>query len=248
MSKEHSAKNNTKHEPGKTLSVWDFISLVSHQLRNPLASTKLSLETLLAEELGSLNEDQREYLKMLREDNQKMIALVKDFLAISQVERGEITLKKEENVDLGEITREIIHELKPFAAAHNVHLPLLETAPPILVTCDSIKIREVIYNLIDNAIKYNQKERKIEIEIKRNPDAVIFTCRDTGIGVPEKDREHIFSKFFRAENAGKTDPGGTGIGLYLAEAIVEASGGKIGFESKENEGSTFWFTLPITNK
>ena len=236
---------NENDESFKTLSVWDFVSLVSHQLRNPLASTKLSIETLLNGDLGSLKKEQEEYLYLIAQNNQKMIGLVKNFLTISQIERGEIELHEDKDVNISKLADEVIKELIPFARAHNASVTLDSPSGTLSVTCDRVKLREVMTNFVDNAIKYNKHGGKIYISLSREDAELKFEVKDNGIGIPERDRNKIFSKFYRAENAGRVDPEGTGIGLYLAHAIIEKSGGKIGFESEENKGSTFWFTLPI---
>ena len=181
---------------------------------------------------------------MMTEDNQRMIRLVKEFLTISAIERGEITLTTEP-VDLRMLTAEIIQELHSFTAAHNVRIRFTPPEEFPKLTLDKLKIRQVINNIIDNAIKYTKGGGEVVITFEQTKKYVQFSCKDNGIGIPAEDQEHVFSKFFRADNAGKVDSEGTGIGLYIAKAIVEKLGGKIGFDSEENKGTFFWFRLPI---
>ncbi len=243
-------REEPKNERGdpKRLSVWDFISIVSHQLRNPLASTKLSLEMFLTGELGPLTPDQEEYLKMMRSDNERMVRLVKEFLTISSIELGEIQLNPVE-FDIKELTTDVVTELHIYAAAHNAKI-LYRTGDAIpRVTGDKLKIRQVTSNFIDNAIKYSQPGDAIEIRLDLTSDGknVIFEVKDHGIGIPKNEQENIFSKFYRASNATSVHPEGAGVGLYVAKAIIEKSGGSIDFESEEEKGSRFWFTLPVSS-
>lgn len=239
----------THKKESKTISLWDFVSIVSHQLRNPLASTKLSVEMLLEEELGPLTDEQKSYLKMILDDNQHMIRLVKEFLTVSGIEQGDIQLETKP-VDLIKVTDEAIRELTPFASAHNITMAMAQRDGGVSnVRTDPLKIREVITNILDNAIKYNRGGGTVQVEIEHMQDgkSVVWRSEDTGIGIPEQEKQMIFTKLFRATNAGRIHPEGTGIGLYIAKAIIEKSGGEIGFESHEGKGSTFWFRLPIAN-
>ena len=242
MIKMQKTSQSTQHP----LSVWDFISIVSHQLRNPLASTRLSLEMILGGDLGPLTSDQEEYLRMLYNDNERMIQLVKDFLTLSAIERGDIKLNPQP-LDLKGLTEEVIQELTAFAAAHNTKISYTAPEKLPLVIGDKLKLIQVITNIIDNAIKYTRPGGTITITLSADTKEIKFEIKDKGIGIPEKDKNEIFTKFYRASNAGAVHPEGTGIGLYIAKAIVEKSEGQIDFTSKENEGSTFWFTLPISS-
>ncbi len=241
MELEKHDNNNSKR-----LSVWDFISIVSHQLRNPLASTRLSLEMLLEKELGPLTPDQEEYLKMVRNDNDRMVRLVKEFLTISSIERGEIKLNSEP-INLNDLVVDTIKELNVYAAAHNtrIHYDTPGGLPDIIG--DKLKIRQVISNFIDNAIKYSRPGDIIETRLDMTSDKkeILFEIKDAGIGIPAHEQKHIFTKFYRSSNASAVHPEGTGVGLYVAKAIIEESGGTIGFESEANIGSRFWFILPI---
>ncbi len=103
----------------------------------------------------------------------------------------------------------------------------------------------VIENFLDNAIRYVQEKGLVEIKIKREKDFVYFEIKDNGVGIPKEDQKYIFQKFFRSENILRYQTQGSGLGLYISKAIIEKSGGKIGFSSQEGRWSTFWFTLPI---
>jgi signal transduction histidine kinase len=222
----------------------EFISIVSHQLRAPLSNLAWAIELLMSGRLGKIEEQQIEYFKILKENSDRMKGLVKDLLIVSRIESARFSLKKEE-FSLEELTREIIKEFEPFAKASNceIEFSFEENLPKIYG--DRYQIRQVIENLLDNAIRYTKGKGKVKIRIKKEKKFVCFEIEDNGVGIPKEDQKFIFQKFFRASNVLKYKTQGTGLGLYISKAIIERSGGKIGFKSKEGVGSTFWFKLPI---
>jgi signal transduction histidine kinase len=222
----------------------EFISIVSHQLRAPLSNLAWAIELLMSGRLGKIEEQQVEYFKILKENSDRMKDLVKDLLIVSRIESARFSLKKEE-FSLEELTREIIKEFEPFAKASNCEIDFSfeENLPKIYG--DRYQIRQVIENLLDNAIRYTKGKGKVKIRIKKEKKFVCFEIEDNGVGIPKEDQKFIFQKFFRASNVLKYKTQGTGLGLYISKAIIERSGGKIGFKSKEGVGSTFWFKLPI---
>jgi signal transduction histidine kinase len=222
----------------------EFISIVSHQLRAPLSNLAWTLELLMSGRLGEIEGEQIEYFKILKENSDRMKDLVKDLLIVSRIESTRLSLKKEE-FSLEELTKEIIKKFEPFAKASNcqVEFSFEENLPKI--SGDRYQIRQVIENLLDNAIRYTKGKGMVKIKIKREKNSVRFEIEDNGVGIPEEDEKFIFQKFFRASNVLKYKTQGTGLGLYISKAIIERSGGKIGFKSQEGVGSTFWFTLPI---
>jgi len=222
----------------------EFISIVSHQLRAPLSNLAWSIELLMSGRLGKIEEQQVEYLKILKENSDRMKDLVKDLLIVSRIESARFSLKKEE-FSLEELTREIIKEFEPFAKTSNceIEFSFEENLPKIYG--DRYQIRQVIENLLDNAIRYTKGKGKVKIRIKKEKKFVCFEIEDNGVGIPKEDQKFIFQKFFRASNVLKYKTQGTGLGLYISKAIIERSGGKIGFKSQEGVGSIFWFKLPI---
>jgi signal transduction histidine kinase len=222
----------------------EFISIVSHQLRSPLSNLAWALELLMSGRLGEIEEGQIEYFKILKENSDRMKDLVKDLLIVSRIESARLSLKKEE-FSLEELTKEIIKEFEPVAKASNceIEFSFEENLPKIFG--DRYQIRQVIENLLDNAIRYTKGKGKVKIKIKKEKNFVHFEIEDNGVGIPKEDQKFIFQKFFRASNVLKYKTQGTGLGLYISKAIIERSGGKIGFKSQEGVGSTFWFKLPI---
>lgn len=222
----------------------EVISIVSHQLKTPLSAIKGYLEVLISEDLGKINLKQNEYLKDALTNTQRMIRLVMDLLDVSKIEEKKLELKFQPS-DLREIVKKTVGEFSSLAKAKNCTLSFKTTGEIPLVKADPLKIKEVVNNLISNAIGYNKKKGEVEISIKRKRNKVLFYCKDTGIGIPEKDKKKIFTKFYRSEKAIVLATGGSGLGLFISKAIIEKSGGKIWFKSREGKGSTFYFSLPI---
>lgn len=221
----------------------EFISIVSHQLRTPLSNLRWAIELLMSGRLGEIEKRQIEYFKILKDNISRMRELIKDLLIVSRIETATLILKKE-SVSLEDLVREIMKEFQPFAKASNVEMKFKcqKKLPKILV--DPFQIRQVIENLLDNAIRYTKGKGKVEILLKKRDENLYFEIKDNGVGIPREDQKHIFKKFFRSSNAMRHQTQGSGLGLYIAKAIIEKSGGKIGFRSQENKGSTFWFILP----
>ena len=222
----------------------EFISVVSHQLRSPLSNLRWIIELLNSGKVDSVSEKQLEYFKVLKENSDRMRELISDLLIISRIETAKFPLKKKE-FSLVELIKELIKGLEPFAKASNVEVKFEPKAGLPKIFADPSQIQLVIENLLDNAIRYIKEKGKVEIKLKRKDGNLYFEIGDTGVGIPKEDQKYIFQKFFRSENILRYQTQGSGLGLYISKAIVERSGGKIGFKSEERKGSTFWFTLPI---
>lgn len=222
----------------------EFISIVSHQLRSPLSNLKWSVELLMSGRVGNITEKQAEYMKILKDNTGRMGELISDLLTVSRIEQGRFPLEKAE-FSLKELAEQIIGRYKAVAEDSQVELSLEAAEDLPQAFGDLSRIKMVAENFVDNAIRYIKGGGEVRIKIEPKNKHLLFSVQDNGVGIPQSDQKNIFQKFFRSKNALKHQIHGSGLGLYIAKSIVEISGGKIGFKSKENKGSTFWFTLPI---
>ncbi|MFA5926014.1 MAG: ATP-binding protein [Parcubacteria group bacterium] len=222
----------------------EFVSLASHQLRTPLTSVSWFTEMLLNQEVGGLNEKQREYLSEIYIGNRRMIDLVDDILNTSRIDMGTL-LVDPKIIDLKEIIGSVLGELNPLI--RNKEISVAENFENDLpkIKADPEHIRIVMQNLISNALKYTPPKGKIEVTLVKESGNVLIKIKDNGYGIPEGQQGKIFTKMFRADNIRTKDTEGTGLGLYIAKAIVKQSGGRIWFESDEKKGTIFYVSLPI---
>lgn len=222
----------------------EFVSLASHQLRTPLTSIRWYSEMLLKERERTLTDLERKYLREIYGANRRMIELINALLNVSRIDLGAFVINPHP-ADLTEIMESVLKEIGPQVLSKHITITKeIEAALP-MIPLDVQLFRMVFQNLLSNAVKYTPNEGTVKIVIRREGDNILFSCADSGIGIPEKEQAHIFTKLFRADNARDADPDGTGLGLYIIHAIMEASGGEIRFESKEGKGTTFYGTIPI---
>lgn len=228
----------------------EFVSIVSHQLRTPLSSLKWSLDLLRGKRLGELNKKQKEHFDIINDSNNRMIDLINDLLNVNRIEQGKLEMRPEV-FSINSLTEAIIEELQTLAKKDGITINFHKEKNLPLIYSDSSRIRMVIENLIDNAIKYSNKDNKekwVNISVKQEKDKIKFSVKDNGKGIPQDLQKQVFNKFFRGDSLIKQKIEGTGLGLFVAKGIIKLSGGEIGFKSKENKGSTFWFTLPVAKK
>lgn len=224
----------------------DIISLMTHQVRTSLSGLKWIIKMFLDGDLGKLTTEQESLLKKGYDSNERAIGILTDLLFINKTENA---LEKEylyESMEVLSLIDATVFDFSGEAHAKEIEIIILKPEnliPP--VKGDKEKTRIVLQNLIENAIKYSDSKSKIFITIKETGEMVQVSIKDTGVGISEKGKKHIFEKFYRDTEAEKKEITGTGIGLYTIKQIIEKSGGKIWFESNVKEGTTFFFTLPI---
>lgn len=224
----------------------EFVSVASHQLRTPLTAMNWYIEMMLSGDAGPLSEKQKDYLEEVYRGSNRMVGLVNDLLNISRLESGRLRIEPKPT-DLTKLIKSIIKEVEPLTRAKNCDIFFDESPGVKVVPIDESLMRQVIHNLVTNALKYvDGKKRNCyhEIKISETSAAYVVSVVDNGIGIPVAVQPRIFEKFVRADNAIKVDAEGSGLGLYIAKMIMDASGGKIDFESKEGVGTKFILTIP----
>ncbi|MFA5134903.1 MAG: HAMP domain-containing sensor histidine kinase [Patescibacteria group bacterium] len=222
----------------------NFVSIISHQLRTPLSVIKGYLEGLVTGDQGAVSPGQKEYLDDALKVSRETIELVNDYLNIVKLDPEKMELNRQ-TVQLADIVRAEIDKMQTLARASNCTIELAEppaSLPPI--QGDAIKLRQVVENILANAIKYTSGKGKVAVSLKDRDGSIVFSCRDNGVGIPDDEQEAIFTKFFRARNILHKNTTGSGLGLYLARVIVGAHGGEIWFQSKEGAGTTVYVSLP----
>lgn len=222
----------------------EFISMASHQLRTPLTSIKGYLSMVLEGDVGKISEDQQHLLQEAFDSSERMVHLIHDFLNVSRLQNGKFMLEQHP-YDLVALVKGEVNSLIRSANARGLKLTYKTSLKELNLMIDETKIRQVVMNFVDNALYYSRPNGTITVKLEKVGDSVELRVVDDGIGVPKAEQEHLFTKFFRAGNARKQRPDGTGVGIFLAKKVIDAQGGEIIFESTEGVGSTFGFRLPI---
>ncbi|HSW85851.1 MAG TPA: ATP-binding protein [Candidatus Saccharimonadales bacterium] len=226
----------------------EFISLASHQLRTPLSAVKTYTHMLYEGYMGDLNSAQKKALMTIIGSADRMNELISTLLNVTRIESGsvEVTPKL---LRIDKIAEEVIKELS--LAADKKSIKLIFTVcgkASSTIRTDSLIVKEIIANIVSNAIKYTPDGGKVELIINLRKNNIVVDVTDTGWGIPKYSQDQIFSKFFRAQNIVQRETIGTGLGLYLVKGLLEALGGKIWFVSDEQSGTKFSFSLPRKQK
>lgn len=224
----------------------EFISVASHQLRTPLSAMKWETEILLSKHREGMTERQIESVETVRAMSFRMTKLVNDLLDVARIEQGRMVLRKEKT-DFVKVLEDTLREMENLFQAKNIRLIFDKEKKIPLFLSDPEKIKLILDNLIGNAIKYITYRGKIEIKLKQSKGFLICSIKDNGVGIPKTQQNQIFNKFFRSDNVVKYQTEGTGLGLFIVKNIIEQADGKIWFESKEDVGTIFSFSLPMLN-
>ncbi|MFA5052428.1 MAG: HAMP domain-containing sensor histidine kinase [Patescibacteria group bacterium] len=223
----------------------EFISVASHQMRTPLSATKWVLRMILDGDMGPLNPQQEDLLNKGYQTNERMIQLINDLLNVSRIEEGRFQYRFV-HTSLGELIENVVQEMFNTIKKKDIRFEYKKPAHPLpRVYIDAQKIRLVIQNLIDNAVKYTPQGGHVTVATKTDPRQIIFSVADSGVGIPAREQGRIFSKFFRADNVIRMQTDGSGLGLFIVKNIVENHHGAVWFDSVEGKGSTFYFSLPL---
>ena len=222
----------------------EFVSTVSHELRTPLTSIKGYVDLILDGSAGDINEMQREFLGIVKENSARLVELINEMLDISRIESGRVHLRVEpmsvaESVEGAvETFRAVLTQTGRTVDVHVPgHLPV--------VVADRARVGQVLINLLSNALKYSPNGGDIEVSASHHGDFVEVSVSDHGLGIGKEDLKRLFTKFYRVDSAMTREIGGTGLGLSICKNIIELLGGEITVKSKLGSGSTFAFTLPV---
>jgi PAS domain S-box-containing protein len=224
----------------------DFVSTVSHELRTPLAAIYGASRTLMREDIELADEQRGSLLEVIGNEADRLARTVNDILWTSRLDSGTLRVMVE-RCDARELVREVVD-------AARVHLPeqitlaVWDTQPLPEICGDPDKVRQVLVNLLDNAAKYSPDGGTIEVRLARNGEAVRFSVQDEGLGIPAAEQRRVFEKFYRVDPNLSRGIGGTGLGLYICRELVRRMDGRVWVDSREGEGSTFAFELPIATR
>ena len=221
----------------------EFVSLASHQLRTPLSSIALSTELLLRGTAGELSSEQKKYLSEAYNSTKIMAELIKVLLNISRIELGTFMVQLEP-INLAESLDYLLDELKLQLDSKKLTLRK-NYGQPSMIQFDKNILRITIENLITNAIRYTGEGGTIAVSLEEKAEEMIIKIADTGCGIPEKDKDKIFTKLFRAENARLISADGAGLGLYLVKSLLLKVGARIWVESELGKGATFFVAIPV---
>jgi signal transduction histidine kinase len=221
----------------------NFLSVASHQLRTPLSGTKWLIETMREGILGDIPKEQKEYLDHLYKINEQMIGLVSDILSTLRLESEEALIKKEK-ISIASLLEDVLSMMAAAVKERKIALQSPLNHRMLTIETDPEILKSIIGTFLSNAINYSMPGKKVILDVKKEPKTILFFVRDFGIGIPKREQKRMFERFYRASNAKKLKPSGTGLGLNIAKTLAEKIGAEISFESEENKGSTFYLRIP----
>lgn len=223
----------------------DFLQITAHQLSSPAAMVSSSLSTILSLYSDSLDPKIKEIIERSEKKTDDMVDMIRDLLELARI-RSMKSTKEIEEIDINETLNHIYDRLKDKASSKHINLSIEAPKPLPMVKGNKKGIFDVFYNLTENALKYTPEQGEVKVYVDYDERYLYASVSDTGIGIPESNLNHIFEDFYRASNAKKQKISGTGLGLAIVKKIIENHKGEIKVESKENQGTTFHFTLSIS--
>jgi PAS domain S-box-containing protein len=221
----------------------DFVSTVSHELRTPLTSIYGFAETLLRQDVLFGEEERTTFLRYIASESERLTAIVDRLLSVAQLDSGDMTVQLT-RTDVGAVVSEAVRSVKGQDGRDGHRFVLALADEPLAAEADREKLGQVLAHLLDNAVRYSPAGGTVTVAARRREDAVEVSVEDEGVGIPHGERERIFRKFYRGDAAaGAVGAGATGLGLFLADGLVKAMGGRIWVDSDEGRGSTFVLEL-----
>ncbi len=223
----------------------DIVSIAAHQIRTSLSAMKWIIKMFIDGDVGKMTPEQENLMRKAYEGNDRAISIVSELLLVNKTE--DVLDKKYifTKIDMVDLTNDVLFDFTGEAYAKGIEIIFLKPEHVHSANADKDKVRVVLQNLIENAIKYSALHGKVFITLKELDGMMQISVKDTGVGISEEGKGKIFQKFYRDKEAEKEQVVGSGIGLFTSKKIVEDHGGKIWFESSTGEGTTFFFTIPI---
>ncbi len=221
-----------------------FVSDASHELKTPLATMKIMIESLIYQ--PDMQEELRtEFLSDVNKEIDRLSNIVSDLLTLVHADAHTMVLNREK-ISLAAVVKEAAHRLEPLAAQkwQELKLSILDSGD---MYADGGKLGQVVYNIMENAVKYTQESGEIEVKLERSGKSAVLSIEDNGPGMSQENIKHIFERFYRVDKARSRETGGTGLGLSIAKQIVNLHSGSIKAESEEGKGTKFIITLPLSN-
>jgi len=222
----------------------EFLNITSHELRTPMAAIKGYVQIISKQTLGQINDEQKKALDVVLRNTNRLDALIQDILDISRLESGTMKFIAE-HIEIRKMLDEIVETMQPYANQKEIKINMqIEEHLPELVA-DKERIKQVIINIVHNAVKFSSTDSIINIRTRKEQDDILFEIQDFGKGIPQGQQEKVFEMFYQVDSGSDRKFGGVGLGLAISQGIIMAHGGKIWVESIVRKGSTFKFTLPL---
>jgi PAS domain S-box-containing protein len=223
----------------------DFVSTASHELRTPLTAVYGAARTLLRNDVPLSDDHRDSFLRMIAAESERLATIVNDILLAGSLDADKVELASE-RCDVADLLQSVVESAR-MRLPENLELTLEGSNGPVPVECDGERVRQVLVNLVDNAIKYSPDGGEVEVALERLDDAVRFAVRDRGLGIPASQRTRVFDKFIRLDPNLHRGIGGTGLGLYICRELVRRMGGQIWVDGRDGGGSVFYVELPAAS-
>jgi signal transduction histidine kinase len=223
----------------------DFVSTASHELRTPLTAVYGAARTLLRDDVPLSDEHRDSFLRMIAAESERLATIVNDILLAGSLDADRVELESE-SCNVSELLESVVDSAR-MRLPEDIHLALLGSNASVSVECDEERVRQVLVNLVDNAIKYSPDGGEVEVELDRLDTSVRFAVRDRGLGIPASQRSRVFDKFIRLDPNLHRGIGGTGLGLYICRELVRRMGGRVWVDGRDGGGSVFYVELPATS-
>jgi len=226
----------------------DFVSNVSHELRTPLTSIK-SFSELMIDDMDGMDTDTRKrFAGIIHDEADRLSRLITEVLDLQRMQEKQMKWHVEEEINLPEVVRTSVSLFSEMAKAMEVELGYEYKDGISPVSGDKDRLKQVLINLISNAIKFSKRKGEVKVKAEETPDGVLLSVSDKGIGIPVDKKHRVFERFYQVDSSATRQRGGTGLGLAISKEIVEFHGGRIWVESRPGEGATFSFIIPKTSQ